>query len=141
MRIEYAVSFQRGPGWLIHFTSDVLNRYKIHPNGRTNFEITIGHRVKQATCGFAEKVHYTCTTDKNRRNKMETDWGILYHQGSNSRIAEHLIGTEQGIDKVDTFRIMPDDVAYDEACFMIVNVGYREYVCEGASSGPLHGEL
>ena len=62
--------------WLIHFTSDVLNRYKIHPNGRTNFEMATGHRFKQATCGFAEKVHYKFTTDKNRRNKMETDWGI-----------------------------------------------------------------
>ena len=64
--------------WLINFTSDVLNWYKIHPNGRTNFEFTTGCRFKQATCGFAEaeKVHYKFTTDKNRRNKMETDWGI-----------------------------------------------------------------
>ena len=29
--------------WLINFTSDVLNRYKIHPNGRTNFEMTTEH--------------------------------------------------------------------------------------------------
>ena len=65
---------------------------------------------------------------------METDWGIGYDLGSNSRTAEHLIGTEQGIVNVDTFRRMPDDVAYDEACSKIVNVGYREYVCEGASS-------
>ena len=62
--------------WLINFTSDVLNRYKIHPSGRTNFEMTTGHRFKQATCGFAEKVHYKFKTDKNRRNKTETDWGI-----------------------------------------------------------------
>ena len=32
---------------------------------------------------------------------------------------------------------MPDGVVYDEACLKIVNVGFREYVCEGASSGPL----
>ena len=54
--------------WLMNFTSDVLNRYKIHPNGRTSSELTTGHRLKQATCGFAEKVHYKFTTDKNRRN-------------------------------------------------------------------------
>ena len=95
------------------------------------------HRFKQATCGFAEKVHYKFTTDKNRRHQMETDWGIGYVLGSNSCTAEHLIGTEQGIVKVDTFRKMPDDVAHNEACLKIVNVGYREYVCEGASSGPL----
>ena len=97
--------------WLINFTSDALNRYRIHPNGRTAFKITTGHGLKQATCGFAEKVHYKFTTDENRGNKMETDWGIGYYPGSNSRTAEHLIGTEQGIVKVDTFRSMPDDVA------------------------------
>ena len=62
--------------WLMNFTSDVLNRCKIHPNGRTNFETTTGHRFKQAACCVAEKVHYKFTTDKNRRNKMETDWII-----------------------------------------------------------------
>ena len=68
---------------------------------------------------------------------METDWGIGYYLGSKSRTAEHLIGTEQGIVNVETFRIMPDVVAYDEDCLKIVNVGYREYACEGASSGSL----
>ena len=36
--------------WLINFTSDVLNRYKVHPNGRTNYEMTTGHRFKQLAC-------------------------------------------------------------------------------------------
>ena len=120
--------------WLVSFTSDVLNRCKVHPNGRTNYEMTTGHRYKQATCGFAEKVHFKISTDKNRRNKMETDWGIGYYLGSSSRTTEHLIGTEHGIVKVDTFRRMPDDVAYDAACLDTVKIGYREYVCEGATS-------
>ena len=62
--------------WLVNFASDVLNRCKIHANGRTNYEMTTGHRYKQATCGFAEKVHFKINTDKNRKNKMDTDWGI-----------------------------------------------------------------
>ena len=32
---------------------------------------------------------------------------------------------------------MPNEVAYDKACLKIVNTGYREYVSEGARSGPL----
>ena len=99
--------------------------------------MTTGHRFERATCGFAQKVHYNAMTDKNRRNKMETDWGIGYYLGSYSRTAEHFIGTEQVIVKVDTIKRTPDDVAYDEACLKIVNVGYRDYVCEGASSGQL----
>ena len=62
--------------WLINSTSDVLSRYKIHPNGRTIIEMSTGHRLTQATRGFAEKVHYKFSTGKNRRNKMQTDWGI-----------------------------------------------------------------
>ena len=77
------------------------------------------------------------TTDTKRRNKMDTEWGIGCHLGSNSRTAEHLIGTAQGIVKVDAFKRMPDDVAYDEACLKIVSTGYREYVCEGDSPDPL----
>ena len=96
--------------WWINFTSDVLNRYKVHANGRTSFEITIGHRFKQATCGFSEKVNYKFTTDKNRRNKMETGWGIG-DLGTSRRIVEHRIGTEQGIVTVDTFSRMPGGVA------------------------------
>ena len=62
--------------WLINFAGDAFDRYEIHPNGWTNFEMTTGHRFKQATCGFAEKVHYKFSTNKSRRNKMETDGGI-----------------------------------------------------------------
>ena len=59
---------------------------------------------------------------------METGWGIGYYLGSSCRTTEHLIGTEHGIVKVDTFRRMPDDVAYDAACLDTVKVGYRECV-------------
>ena len=40
--------------WLINFASDVLCRYKVHGNGRTNYEMVTGHRFKQAVCGFGE---------------------------------------------------------------------------------------
>ena len=56
--------------WLINFTGDVLCRYKVHENGRTNYEMVTGHRFKQATCGFAEKVNYKITTGKGNRSKM-----------------------------------------------------------------------
>ena len=120
--------------WLINYASDVLCRYKIHDNGRTNYEMVTGHRFRQPTCGFAEKVHYKITTDKTHKSKMETDWGIGYYLSSNSRTLEHLIGTVHGIVKVDTFKRMPDDIAFDKACIDIISVGYREYVLKGAVS-------
>ena len=68
--------------WLINFTGDVLCRYKVHGNGRTNYEMVTGHRFKQQVCGFAEKVHFKITVDKSQRSKMETDWGIGYYLAS-----------------------------------------------------------
>ena len=120
--------------WLINFTSDVLCRYKVHDNERTNYEMVTGHRFKQPVCGFGEKVHYKITMDKTNRSKMETDWGIGYYLGSNGRTLEHLIGTEHGIVKVDTFKRMPDDVCYDKACLEVVSIGYRDFVLKGAMS-------
>ena len=120
--------------WLINFTSDVLCRYKVHDNGRTNYEMVTGHRFKSTTCGFGEKVHFKINTDKNDRSKMETDWSIGYYLGSNGRTLEHLIGCDQGIIKCDTFKRMPDNVAYDKACLETIKVGYRDFVLKGASS-------
>lgn len=36
--------------------------------------------------------------------------------------------------RVDTFRRMTEDVAYDKACLEAIKTGYREFVCDGASS-------
>ena len=120
--------------WLVNFAADVLCRHKVHDNGLTNYEMVTGHRFKQATCGFAEKVHYKINTDKNQKSKMETEWGIGYYLGCKSRTLEHLISTEHGIIKCETFKRMPDDVAYDKARIEAVTIGYREYVCKGALS-------
>ena len=59
--------------WLVSFTSDVICRCKVRPNGRTNFEMVTGHRYKQMTCGFGEKVHFKINTDKNHRQKSESE--------------------------------------------------------------------
>ena len=120
--------------WLVSFTSDVIRRCKVHPNGRTKFEMVTGHRYKQVTCGFGEKVHFKINTDKNHRQMSESEWSIGYYLGSNGRTTEHIIGSEHGIIECDTFKRMQDDLAYDKACSDTVKVGHRDYICEGASS-------
>ena len=120
--------------WLINLPGDVLCRYKVHENGRTNYDMVTGHRFKQQVCGFAEKVHFKITVDKSQRSKMETDWGISYYLGSSGRTLEHYIGTEHGVIRVDTFKRMQDDMSYDPACIEIVKTGYREFVIDGSLS-------
>ena len=85
-------------------------------------------------CGFGEKVHFKTTSEKSRRNKMDTEWDVGYLVGFNARTTEYLIGTEMGIISCATIRRLQDDLAYDKQCLEDVNVGYREYVCKGASS-------
>ena len=79
-------------------------------------------------------MHFKVTVDKSQRSKMETDWGIGYYLGSSGRTLEHFIGTEHGIIRVDTFKRMTDDLAYDPACIEIVKTGYREFVIDGSLS-------
>ena len=61
--------------WLVSWSADVLTRYKVHGTGRTSYEHVTGHKGLQAMAAFGEKVMFKYTTDKNRRNKMETEWG------------------------------------------------------------------
>ena len=50
----------------------MINGYKIRSSGRTSYEHITGHRGLQAIAAFGEKVMFKYTTDKTRRNKMET---------------------------------------------------------------------
>ena len=106
--------------WLINLAGDVLCRCKIHDNGRTHYEVVTGHRYKQPTCGFAEKVHFKITTDKNNKSNMESDRGIGHYLGMNGSTLEHLIGTQNGFIKSITFKRMPECEAYDKSCLDVV---------------------
>ena len=53
--------------WLVPLCADIMNKYKIGPDGRTAYEKITGHKCKQVAIGFAEVVDYsnpprpTCT--------------------------------------------------------------------------------
>ena len=60
--------------WLVSWAADVIFRYKVHSTGRTSHEWVTGHRCDQPVVGFGEKINFKFTTDKNHRNKMNTEW-------------------------------------------------------------------
>jgi len=64
--------------WLVSLAADVILKYKVHSSGRTSFEWVTGHRCNQPVAGFAEKIHFKFTTDKNHRNNMNTEWSTGY---------------------------------------------------------------
>ena len=60
--------------WFVARSADVITRYTIRSSCRTSYEHITGHRGLQAFAAFGEKVMFKHTTDKTRRNKMETEW-------------------------------------------------------------------
>ena len=98
--------------WLVNFTGEVLSKYKVHANGRTSYEMTTGHRWQTTACGFGERVHFKTTTEKTRKNKMDTEWDVGFYLGSNPRTTEYLVANEAGVISCTTIRRMPDENAY-----------------------------
>ena len=69
--------------WLVTWSAEVLHRYKLQTNGRTSYEMVTGHKGIQPLAAFGEKVMFKYTTDKNRRDKMNTEWDVGYFLGVN----------------------------------------------------------
>ena len=83
--------------WLVSWTSDAISRFKVQENGRTHYGMSTGHRCNAQMVGFAEKVMFKFTTDKTKRNKMNTEWSQGYFVGMVGRTSEYLIATDEGI--------------------------------------------
>ena len=87
--------------------------------------------------GFAEKIHFKFTTDKNHRHKMNTEWSTSFFVGINGKTTEYLVAIEEGIFSCATIRRLPVDESYDPKCIKTINIAYRDYVLEGARSSPV----
>ena len=90
----------------------------------------------QAITAFGEKVMFKYTTDKTRRNKMETEWDTGYFIGINSRTTEYLIAKGSGIFSTTTIRRHQDDKAYDPNIVKEVTILHRDFEMHGAKSTP-----
>ena len=123
--------------WLVSWSADVLTRYKVHDTGRTSYEHVTGHKGLQAMAAFGEKVMFKYTTDKNRRNKMETEWDMGYFVGVNPKTTEYIIAKGTGVFSCATIRRLQDDKAYDPMILQEVKISYQEYVLEGSRSTPV----
>ena len=85
--------------------------------GRTSHEWVTGHRCDQPVAGFAEKINFKFTTDKNHRNKMNTEWSTGLFVGINGKTTEYLVATEARIfSSCATIQRLPDDEGYDQRC-------------------------
>ena len=96
-----------------------------------------GHKGLQAIAAFGEKVMFKYTTDKTKRNKMDSEWDTGYFVGINSRTSEYLIAKGAEVFSSTTVRRLTEDKAYDPEVVQDVKIQHREYITEGARSSPV----
>jgi hypothetical protein len=95
--------------WLVTWSADVINKFRVQGNGRTAYELTTQHKCKHLVVGFGEKVHFQHTlVDKNQYKK---DVGMFL--GMVVRCNTYLIGTSEGIYASPHVMKFQDDQAYD----------------------------
>ena len=120
--------------WMMVWAADSLNRYKVHANGRTSYEIITGHRCNMQVFGIAEVVMWKMLLDKNKRHKMDSDWERGIYLGVNGRTTEHLVATRDGIFKCRTIRKVPKENMYDKESIEYIKVTVAEYIKNGAKA-------
>ena len=99
--------------WLISWTSEVMNKFKVQSDGRTAYERITKHRCNDVVVGFGESVLWQQAQDKGARDKLEGDWRDGIFLGVIWRTTEYLIGTEEGIFKCRTMKQKVAGNAYD----------------------------
>ena len=63
--------------WLIPFCADIMNKFRVGPDGRTAYERITEHKCRSMIIGFGESVDYILETDKCARHKADS----RVHQG------------------------------------------------------------
>ena len=123
--------------WLVPFCADIMNKYKIGPDGRTAYEKITGHKCRQVAIGFAEIVDYILEPSKAHMHKADTRVMQGVFLGYEWRTTEYIIGTVDGIFKCRTVRRRAEQIAYDPECMNYINVSYDDYTLEGARTTPI----
>ena len=74
--------------WLVPFCADMMNKYKIGPDGRAAYEKITGHKLKQLAIGFAEVVEYILETSKAHMHKLDSrvTTGVFMERGTFSEL-------------------------------------------------------
>ena len=94
---------------------DILNKFRVGADGHTAYERITSHACKVAQIGFAEVVDFKLETDKNNRNKADSEFNEGVFLGYAWRSTEYLIASKGAIYKCRTVRRRADDIAFNVA--------------------------
>ena len=119
--------------WLVTWSAEVINKYRIQPSGRTAYEQMTGHRCKHAVVGFGEKVFFQHT--EARKDDYRKDVGVFL--GVGDRDSTYLVGTKDGVYASPQVIRMVDDDSYDVDLLRQIEVRYYDYINDGVKAPPV----
>ena len=118
--------------WLIPFCTQIMNKYRVGPDGRTAYERITGHKNRHQVIGFAEAVDFILEPSKQHIHKADSRLMNGIFLGYEWRTTEYIVGTAEGVFKCRTIRRQAEEVAYDPECMDYLTIPYDEYVLKGA---------
>ena len=91
--------------WLTTWASGVINKFHVHADGRTSYELMTGHRCNHLIIGFGEKIWFKLA--KGDKHDYDTDWDEGYFLGVVTHTTKMQVGNAEGIYQCTTVRRLP----------------------------------
>ena len=117
--------------WMVMWSSESLNFFKVHASGKTTHEMITGHKMKRKVPGFGEKVMFRMAPEK-KRYKSETEWDQGLFVGVIARSTEYVLMNEEGIFKTENIKRFAAGNEYDETCLEWAKTPIDDFVNKGA---------
>ena len=121
-------------GWLVSWSSEVLNRFRVRSNGRTAFEIATLHKVRHKAMAFGEMVSFEHTHVGKEDDRK--DVGVFVGMMDGSPI--YLVANASGVFGSPRIAAFPEEQAFDPDVVLSVGVGHHEFIDKGVKVPPGH---
>ena len=118
--------------WLVSWSSEVLNRYKVQSNGRTAYEMATLHKCMNKVMAFGEKVYFQHTYVGKEDDRK--DVGVFV--GMMDRSSTYLVANSSGVYGSPNVAAFPDEQAFDADAALSVGMKHHEYLGGGVSGPP-----
>ena len=121
--------------WAVEYASQLLNRsQRSLKDNRTAYELRRGKPFRRKLPAFAEAVMFFRVADQRRRMKFEDRWLTGIYLGLVERSNMVLIGTPQGVVKVNCMKALPPAQAKDPELVKSIT-GYPWHLRDGTDGG------
>ena len=101
--------------WLVKYTTAMINRRRIGPDGRTAYELRKGRPFKKPLPTFAEKILFFIPGSTKGPARVEPRWEDGVFLGISDRSDELFVGTPDGVHRARTVRQREATERFDAA--------------------------